>query len=108
MMPSARVSCRKAKLPITLMAVRALPRFKLRFKSIKDQSPSHKRDQELSRIRFKTRLDLGSFSFFLDGRPGNGRSLYQWNLGGLSRKLGFGTPTKAYVNFPKRDVLGHP
>ena len=43
MMPSARSPCRKAKLPITLTAVRALPRFKLRLKSIMDQTPSHKR-----------------------------------------------------------------
>jgi len=34
MIPSARVSCRKAKLPTTLVAVRAHPKLKLRFKSI--------------------------------------------------------------------------
>ena len=36
MIPSARVSCRKAKLPITLVAVRAHPKYKLRFKLIMD------------------------------------------------------------------------
>lgn len=68
MMPSARVSCRKANLPTTLMAVRAHPILKLRFKPIMDQAPLQKRETGgCSRIRVKTRLDLGSFSLILDG-----------------------------------------
>ena len=41
MMPSARVSYRKAKLPTTLVAVRAHPGFELRPKPIVDQVPFH-------------------------------------------------------------------
>jgi len=65
MMPSARVSCRKAKVPTTLMAVRADPEFRLRSKSIMDQAPFHKRGAgDCLRIWPEMGVDLESSPLF--------------------------------------------
>jgi len=86
MIPSARVSCGKAKLPTTLMAVRAHPRLKLSFKSIVDIGSVA--DREL--LEDPGEAEAGPWIILAHSRwmTGDGRSLTN-GICGLSRKLGF-------------------